>query len=187
MPGPGWLILIPNVLTVLRLALTVTFIVVDPKWWGFIILAAALSDYADGVIARQFNLTSWIGALLDAIADKAFTITVIVTYILTGRLEWWQALLLVARDVVVAFVAFFAAAVRDWTSFKRMSSRYYGKITTAVIFALLLVIAFWPGNHTASITLIVLASACSVVAAIDYAMQFVVEYKSWKGRTNKST
>ncbi|NJN49797.1 MAG: CDP-alcohol phosphatidyltransferase family protein, partial [Alkalinema sp. RL_2_19] len=64
MASRGWLILIPNLLTVLRLAATVAFVVVDPRWWGWIILAAALSDYIDGVLARRFNLTSWIGALL---------------------------------------------------------------------------------------------------------------------------
>lgn len=193
MSARTWWILIPNLLTALRLALTVAFIFVDPKWWAWIIIAAALSDFADGYLARRYNLTSWIGALLDAIADKAFTVTVLVTYILTGRLEWWQALLLIARDLVVAFVAAFTAVVGEWRSFKRMKSRWFGKITTAMIFLLALAIAIWPNERLTIMILFIAAAACSLAAAVDYYLQFPRELRAWRAakstnqQVNKST
>jgi CDP-diacylglycerol--glycerol-3-phosphate 3-phosphatidyltransferase/cardiolipin synthase len=188
-----WLILIPNVLTVVRLGLTVAFIFVDPAWWAWIVIAAALSDFADGFLARRYKLTSWIGGLLDAVADKAFTVTVLVTYILTERLQWWQALLLVTRDIVVAFSAIYAAAQREWPSFKRMGSRRLGKITTAMIFLLALAIAVWPGQRLLIMILFIAAAASSIAAGVDYYLQFVHEYRAWRARKssgqqiNKST
>lgn len=180
-----WLILIPNVLTAVRLGLTVAFIFVDPKWWAWIIIAAALSDFADGFLARQYKLTSWIGGILDAVADKAFTIAVLVTYILTDRLQWWQALLLVSRDIVVAFSAIYAAVEREWRSFKRMGSRWFGKITTAMIFLLVLAIAVWPNERVLMMILFIAAAASSIAAAIDYYLRFLGEWRQW--RAEKST
>ena len=51
-----------------------------------IFLIAALSDLADGYIARRFKLVSRLGALLDPIADK---LNMLVTTVLLA----WQDLL----------------------------------------------------------------------------------------------
>ena len=170
----------PNLITGLRLGLTIAFPFIDPRWWALVILCAALSDLADGFIARRFNLTTWIGSLLDAVADKAFTLTVLITYIGTGRLQWWHVMLLFVRDFSVAFAALFAVVERQWGAFRLMSSRYYGKLTTMIIFTLLIVIAIWPDAHASVLLLIVLGTASSAAAGIDYFIQFLNTHARWK-------
>jgi CDP-diacylglycerol---glycerol-3-phosphate 3-phosphatidyltransferase len=56
-------------------------LILIPQYYGsalLILLAASSSDYLDGYLARQFSLTSMLGAILDPIADKILiTFTVI--------------------------------------------------------------------------------------------------------------
>ena len=69
---------LPNLLTFARIALTPVF--VAAFWWPaemggrWVVLAlfliAAITDYADGWIARRRNMESRLGAMLDPIADK---------------------------------------------------------------------------------------------------------------------
>lgn len=73
--------IIPNILTIIRIALTPIMIILS--LFGHlrivIILAiiASLTDMIDGKLARYWNVTSLKGAKLDAIADKVFAIGLI--------------------------------------------------------------------------------------------------------------
>ncbi len=71
---------IPNLLTITRLVLTPVIIIlglVFAKYKLVIILAtiSALTDLFDGKLARKWNTVSDKGAKLDAVADKAFGIS----------------------------------------------------------------------------------------------------------------
>src|SRR5262245_3746381 len=58
--------------TAVRIPLGVAFLLVDDSQWRLVILiAASLSDFADGIIARRFG-GSRLGAFLDPVADKFF-------------------------------------------------------------------------------------------------------------------
>ncbi len=166
---------IPNALTLLRLALTLWFTRADPDVRVWIILAAGLTDLLDGLIARRFGLTSWTGALLDAIADKAFTLTVLICLAAWGTLAWWHLPLLLSRDIVVGVIALYGAANRQWPVFKQAVARWPGKITTALMFALLLVATGVPAWKD---WLLWPTIAASMVAAIDY----VGVFRRWLAR-----
>jgi cardiolipin synthase len=96
---------VPNVITLVRLALVpVTAWLLWQRLYGpalIVFLAAAVSDFLDGVIARNFNQASALGATLDPIADKLnmFIATVLLAW--HGLLPLWLAAAIVARDVVI--------------------------------------------------------------------------------------
>lgn len=82
---------LPNSLTIGRIAATpaITALIMNPPWqyrlsaW-VLFLAAAVTDYYDGKLARSRNLVTKTGKLLDPIADKALLIaTVVPIYWLT--------------------------------------------------------------------------------------------------------
>ncbi|MGH7710507.1 MAG: CDP-alcohol phosphatidyltransferase family protein [Gemmatimonadaceae bacterium] len=76
---------LPNSLTIGRIAATpaITALIMNPPWqyrlsaW-LLFLAAAITDYYDGKLARSRNLVTRTGKLLDPIADKALLIATLV-------------------------------------------------------------------------------------------------------------
>lgn len=166
--------LVPNVLSVGRLGLAAIFPVIPAEleywhWRVVVVVAAGVSDWLDGFVARRYGAKSPSGVLLDAVADKLFVFSVLLTLtIMEPRLlEWWQMLLVIARDLTVAFVAAYVAGKRDWPAFGRLVPRLPGKLTTGSQFALFLAIVIWPQTLFATIVLI-LTVLCSLLAAADY-------------------
>jgi len=170
-------LIVVNTLTLLRFALAAAYPLAPPELRVPIVVTAATSDFLDGVIARRFAGGSWIGGLLDAVADKVFVGVVLVSAVLDGSLDgrWLGPLL--ARDVVVLGIAAFVASHRRWDAFQRMPSQPLGKATTAVMFALFLVLVLAPERTALSVPLAVVGSATSVLAGIDYLMRFV---RAWR-------
>jgi len=67
-------------------------------WVAF---AAAVSDAIDGIIAKQFNMQTTLGAFLDPIADKALLVCVYVALGHEGFLPTWLVILVVFRDALI--------------------------------------------------------------------------------------
>ena len=70
-------------------------------------IIAAASDWVDGYVARKLNITSKLGAVLDAIADKVLMLTGLITlsFVSWGGEDWiipmWYLIMVVARDVSI--------------------------------------------------------------------------------------
>lgn len=156
---------IPNALTGLRLVLACSFPFLPPGWRLGAALACAVSDALDGVLARRLGATTWVGALLDGVADKAFTVIVLVTLAAEGVLEWWQTALLLARDATVMLIYAYVAMRRKWGVFRAVAARPAGKATTLLLFAFIIGLLSWPASVP---WLMTAAGAASVVAGVDY-------------------
>jgi len=96
---------IPNIITVFR------FLLVPPvvmlllqKHFGLALLMfgiAGFSDALDGYLAKRFNWSSRLGALLDPLADKLLLVS---TFITLGWLQWiplWLVGVVIVRDLVI--------------------------------------------------------------------------------------
>jgi phosphatidylglycerophosphate synthase len=162
-----WATLIPNTLTILRIAIAAIFPFAAPVWRIPLVLVAGVSDSLDGWIARRFRLTSWVGALLDGIADKALTLSVLLTFTLEGSLAWWQLVLVMTRDVAVTAIAVYLAWNRAWPEFTRMSARMPGKVTTVAIYLLMAALLLAPGYAWIAVWP---TAILSVLAAVDYVL-----------------
>lgn len=79
---------IPNTLTVARLLAAAAFPFVSNDVRLPLVLIAGVSDALDGVLARRLNAQSRLGGLLDAIADKAFAFSTLVTLLVAGIAPW---------------------------------------------------------------------------------------------------
>ncbi len=132
---PGWLRALPNILTVCRLGMAAAFPFVAPLVRLPLALAAGISDALDGWIARRFGVQTKIGALLDGIADKAFVLAVLGTLLAHGEVAWWQVLLVLLRDIVVAVTFTSALLHRQVDVWEHVGARLPGKLTTTALFA----------------------------------------------------
>ena len=161
---------IPNILSFFRFCLACFFPFVPEKIWIWFILCGGASDFLDGWIARRWNLTSWQGGLIDAIADKFFVFAALITFVLAGKFSGWLVPLVIARDLTVALIACYAVYSREWGSFREMDARWSGKIATAGQFLLMVVIALIPQFTGLALCI---ATLISFIAALDYAKEFV--------------
>ncbi len=172
---PAWTTGIPNALTLLRIAIAAWFPWSPEPWRLGLVAVAAASDFLDGWIARRFRLGSRLGAILDGIADKAITLSVLLTFTIQGELAWWELVLVMARDIAVIAIAAHLAWHRAWPEFSRMSARMPGKVTTFALFALMGVLLLAPRYAWVPLWPTVLLS---VLAAVDYVLIFLsVEVK----------
>jgi phosphatidylglycerophosphate synthase len=118
--------------------------------------------------------------LLDGAADKLFVLSVLLTLILRGVIAWWTLPLVLARDLVVAFVAVFAVIIREWSRFRQLRPRGPGKATTVLVFAwFIAVLAPFPWLDPLRPILLVMAAGCSMLAAIDYLILFQRALREW--------
>lgn len=164
-----YLAFIPNILSTLRLGLALFFPFSPEELWIWIIAGSAATDFLDGWCARRWKVSSWQGGLLDAVADKMFMISALLTFVMAGNFAIWWIPAVIARDLTVGIAAAYAAIIRSWTSFRDMGARWSGKIATAGQFILLITVVLLP--EMIPMTLLVTAS-CSAVAAGDYGLLF---------------
>ena len=104
---------LPNILTVLRLlaapGVAIMFLYFTRPWadWFALVLfvAAALTDFLDGYLARAWKQESKLGAMLDPIADKAMVIIALLVITGFSGMNPWillPATLIMFREVFVS-------------------------------------------------------------------------------------
>ena len=95
------LLSVPGLLSLARLPLAALFpVVVDHPPAAIAVLAlTGLTDMADGWYARRFGQATPTGAVVDPLTDKCFVGTVAVSFLLTGRFDFLQLLLLTMREI----------------------------------------------------------------------------------------
>jgi len=129
---------LPNAITVLRAALIpwLAWLLVQGDYATAFLLfvASGLSDFADGWIARRFDLRTRFGAIADPLADKLTMLTVAVLLAMQGWLPWWFTLLVVGRDVVIVAGA---TAYHFTVGEVEMAPTWISKLNTVLEFAFL--------------------------------------------------
>ncbi len=106
-PDRNRVLTIPNVLSVIRLALVPVFLWLllvkhADAWATGILMFTGASDWADGKIARLMNQSSRLGELLDPAVDRIYMITVPIAFAVRHFVPWWFVLVLIARDAILA-------------------------------------------------------------------------------------
>lgn len=106
-----------NQLTLLRILLIPLFVVVFylPFSWAYIVCSlifslAAITDWADGYVARKYNQSTPFGAFLDPVADKLMVAIALLLLVTIHYYSAWfvvAAAIIVGREIVIS-------ALREW-------------------------------------------------------------------------
>jgi CDP-diacylglycerol--glycerol-3-phosphate 3-phosphatidyltransferase len=123
---------LPNKLTVGRLFLTVIFLIVffgrsrfaDTMALGLFV-AASITDYWDGEIARRRNLITNFGILMDPLADKILICSAFIAFVEHKDMPAWMAVVIVARELAITGLRLLAASKQ-----KVLAAERYGKHKT---------------------------------------------------------
>jgi CDP-diacylglycerol--glycerol-3-phosphate 3-phosphatidyltransferase len=101
---------VPNWLAVARILLTpvvMAFVLLSERIDGafgiaFVVFTvAALTDFADGYLARRWQITTILGAFLDSVADKVLVTGSLLVLIEIGRAWSWAAFIIIGRELAV--------------------------------------------------------------------------------------
>ena len=113
---------LPNTLTLLRIFIVPLLVVVlltpfSESWFGvprhilgvFMFLAAALTDYLDGHIARRRGQVTRLGQLLDPIADKLLISAALISLVENQLAPAWAVVIIIGREFAVTGLRSIAA------------------------------------------------------------------------------
>jgi len=97
---------LPNAISVARLAGVPVFLwlvlVPQADWWAVgLLIAAGLSDWLDGKLARAWNQQSRLGQVLDPAADRLYIAAILIGLAVRGIIGWWLVAVLVSRELVL--------------------------------------------------------------------------------------
>jgi len=169
---PAPLAQLPNALTVLRLALIPLFIGLmladDPANWpaGIVFGAAGVTDQVDGFLARRWHVESQFGKVADPLADRLMIDAAAVMLWVTGRLPWYAALVILARDFVM--VAGYRFVVDRGYDFEVTR---VGKLATWVLYAALTFVLVTDDGVDWPVWLFWLGVGLALVAGAQYVLK----------------
>jgi CDP-diacylglycerol--glycerol-3-phosphate 3-phosphatidyltransferase len=114
---------LPNVLTLIRMPLTFAIVVLMyGQWVGaatlafWLFIAAAISDWLDGKLARERNIVSDFGKFMDALADKVLVLGIMVAFLdldylrLPGVVVMLMILIMLTREFMISGLRMMAAS-----------------------------------------------------------------------------
>jgi len=96
---------IPNILTATRILLSpVAALFIVRQEFALVLwclLAAGITDGLDGLIAKRFNQSSRLGAILDPVADKFLMLATVLALAFIGLLPLWITVPILLRDIII--------------------------------------------------------------------------------------
>ena len=102
---------IPNVITLVRAfcipAFLYTYLSLHNGLLSFIIITiGAVTDYADGKVARWLGQESKLGAALDPAIDRAYIAATVIALAIRNVVPSWIPIILICRDLWLAVILF---------------------------------------------------------------------------------
>lgn len=170
---PAPLAQLPNALTVLRFALIPLFVTLvlraggEGSWAAAGVFgAAAVTDQADGWLARRWRVESQFGKLADPLADRLMIDAAIVLLWVENRLPWIALAVILVRDGAL-LGGYRAAAARGYD----FSVSAAGKAATWILYAALATILVTDEGTRWPLGLFWAGLGLAVVAGVLYALR----------------
>lgn len=167
---------IPNMLTILRILLIPVYLYFfysntenNILFAGLIFILAGISDVLDGYIARKYNMSTKLGIVLDPIADKLMTFTILISFTTRGIIPIW---ILIALGIKELMMILGGAALYLFEGKQVLPSNKYGKIATMSFYAATLSIVFRL-PRTISQSLFFITVILNIIAFVNYFIIYI--------------
>lgn len=164
---------LPNKLTTARMILIIPFVICmmlgksgNLRFLALaIFIAASITDWLDGYLARKNHLVTNFGKFMDPLADKLLVSAAMICLVELGRLPAWIVIIIISREFAISGFRLIASdngiviAASWWGKFK----------TTAQMIMIILLIADLGGVFAVLEQIFIwLALALTIVSLIDY-------------------
>ncbi|HHU73393.1 MAG TPA: CDP-alcohol phosphatidyltransferase family protein [Clostridiales bacterium] len=170
---------IPNILCYIRFLLIPVFISLyikeAYKQAAIVVLISGLTDFLDGFVARTFHMVTEFGKLIDPLADKLTQASLI--FVLVVRIKWMFLLLILF--VIMQLFMLFAGLIMLKKGKKLNGAKWFGKVSTTVFYAVMLVLVALP-NLTTNIQniLMLVCGAFLLLSFLLYINEYVKMYRA---------
>jgi CDP-diacylglycerol--glycerol-3-phosphate 3-phosphatidyltransferase len=170
---------LPNTITLLRISVVpFLFILLSSpgEFWSLILailfIAASITDFLDGFIARRYQLITTMGKFLDPLADKLIVNTAMILMLPIGRIPAWIVAITIIRDLIVDGIRSIASSEGLFIQ----SSRLAKQKTVAQIFAVTALMIHYPifgvDAHAVGMVILYIAFVLTVYSGTDYFLKF---------------
>ncbi|MBN1594750.1 CDP-diacylglycerol--glycerol-3-phosphate 3-phosphatidyltransferase [candidate division FCPU426 bacterium] len=107
---------LPNKLTLARIAIIPALLgcLLSENVWGhyaalLVFISAAITDYWDGKIARERNLVTNFGRIMDPLADKLLMASAFICFVQMNLATAWMVVLIIGREFAITGLRVLAA------------------------------------------------------------------------------
>ncbi len=174
---------VPNILCYIRFLLIPIFVVTyiradNPKQYitsAAVVFLSGLTDFLDGFIARRFDMVTDLGKIIDPLADKLTQAALI--FVLVVKIRWMFLLLILF--VVMQLFLLAAGLVMLKKGKKLNGAKWFGKVSTTVFYATMLVLVAVPGlkEETANVLMLV-CGAFLLLSFLMYINEYIMMYRN---------
>lgn len=183
------LIKVPNLLCYIRFLLIPVFVVLyvradsrnDYLRAALVVFISGSTDFFDGFIARKFHMITDFGKLIDPLADKLTQAALI--FVLVIKIKWMFLLLIIF--VIMQLFLLTAGLFMLKKGTKLNGASWFGKISTTVFYAVMLVLISLPslGNGLVNI-LMLICGAFLLLSFLMYIKVYLNLYHNLKTSKN---
>lgn len=167
----------PNKLTVGRMILVPFLVIFLLTEWGgaanryislVIFVAASITDWFDGYLARKNNLVTNFGKFMDPLADKLLVCSALICLVELDKLEAWIVIIIIAREFIISGFRLIAAE-----NGVVIAANYWGKFKTVsqMIMIILLILDFGGVFAILETVFIWLSLALTIISLMTYIVQ----------------
>ena len=171
---------LPNFLASLRILIApiMFWVVLNPQvftqngydiTWNYyfaslLFVLASVTDFFDGYIAREWNQTTMLGAILDPLADKMLTLAAFLGLMMEGSASVWAIYIIIVRELFITGIRI--VAVSEGVDVK---ASWAGKVkTVAQMIAIGFLLMHWPFGEE----LLWFAVALTLYSGLEYLWGF---------------
>ena len=171
---------LPNKLTILRTIMIPVFLIVlylpglgltGDIIAALIFVAASITDFLDGKIARKYNLVTNFGKFMDPLADKLLVCSAMICLVDLKLIPSWIVIIIIAREFIISGFRLVAS-----DNGVVIAASYWGKFKTTfqmlmIIFTIFNIYLENDVLDVISNILVYVALALTVISLIDYMLK----------------
>ena len=155
---------IPNLMGYFRILLIPVFCYFYIKKQAYllaagIVLISSLTDLFDGYIARRFNMVTELGKALDPVADKLTHAALALCLAFRYPLMWALLALMAVKEGYMGIMGLYFLKRGKMLD----GAMWFGKVCTALLFVVLLVLFFFPHLPLAAVNALILITMADML------------------------
>ena len=124
-----------------------------------IVLISSLTDLFDGYIARRFNMVTELGKALDPVADKLTHAALALCLAFRYPLMWALLALMTVKEGYMGIMGLYFLKRGKMLD----GAMWFGKVCTALLFVVLLVLFFFPHLPLAAVNALILITMADML------------------------